>query len=306
MIINFDLLGYKDGSVVNTRLAHSEYTELHVTAGHIDDIFVDTNVSIPFFTEQPATWAYSTVMYAKLNGDLEGGSAEARGMVIESIKLQKRKEDSVEWIDVGELEYFQGEKYIYEFLDKIVANGEIYEYSLLPITASVIGNRTFSEPVQVNFEGVFLSDADFNYKLLYDIEYGEINHNTPSAIHQPLNAQYPIIAYSNLDYTDFNLQATFISAQTIIDKRTNTQEVNIRTENIERSNLLKFLKNRKPKFYRDDTGALKMVTVIDNPQEIPRSDMHGIANLSVHLIEVGTINNETLNAYNMIPKVSGE
>lgn len=306
MFIAYDIFGFNESSIMNTQLAHSQYGNLNITGGVIDDIFIDRDITIPFTTTKPSEWNYSTVIYAKLQNNLEGGSAEAMGLEIERIKFQKRASNSLEWIDVGELEYLQGDPGIYEIFDKIIRNGEIYEYSLVPVTANVSGNRVISAPITAEFEGVFLNDSTYNYQLLYDIEHGEVNHNNPSAIATPLNAKYPIITYSNLDYIDFNVQATFISAQTILDQRANTQQVNIRMENLERENLLNFLKNRKPKIYKDSTGKLKLVTVTDNPKEIPKTNVEGVAALSIHLTEIAEINTDNLINYNLISSVSGD
>ena len=74
---------------------------------------------------------------------------------------------------------------------------------------------------------------------------------------------------------------------------------------MDRGNLFKFIKNKKPKIYRDSKGDLKLVTVIDNPQEIPMSNVDGISNLSFNMVEIGEVNSENLRAYGMVETTEG-
>lgn len=306
MFIGLDMFGLKDGSVLNLGVPHTSYEQLEITGGLIDDIFVDESIEIPFTIDKPEGWTFSTVMFARLQNNLEGGSAEASGLIIESIKFQKRKWNELNWIDVGELEYEQGNKSVRKLLDKVVSNDAIYEYSIIPVTSSVEGKRVLSEEVVVDFEGVFISDGDFNYRLLYDLETSDIDHNTPSSVIEPLNAKYPIVTYSNLDYASFNVEATFISAQTFLEQSSGKRQVSIRMEKIGREALLKFIKNKKPKVYRDKNGVLKLVSVVGKPQEKPLNGVDGIAKIAINFIEIGEINSETLAMYDMLAKPFAE
>ena len=298
MFISLDFFGLDEGAVFKTNIGHVGYNDLQITGAMIDEIYVDEDIEIPITTDKPESWTYSTILNAKFQGNLEGGSLSANGAEIELIKFQKRRWDELEWTDVGDVKYNEDGKVIYELLDKFVANQQVYQYSLLPVTSSVLGSRVLSEEITVDFEGVFLSDKDNNYRLLYDLQFGDINHNTPSSVFETLNSKYPIVVYSNLDYTDFDVEATFISVSTINGQT--ERQVDTRMEKTERDNLLRWVKNHKPKIYRDVNGELKLVTVTDNPQEKPMSGVNGIAKISLKMVEIGSVDNENLKAYEML------
>ena len=298
MFISLDFFGLDEGAVFKTNIGHVNYNELQITGAVIDEIYVDEDVEIPITTDKPESWTYSTILNAKFQGNLEAGSLSANGSEIDLIKFQKRRWDELEWTDVGEVKYNEDGKVIYELLDKFVANQQVYQYSLLPVTSSVLGGRVLSEEITVDFEGVFLSDKDNNYRLLYDLQFGDINHNTPSSVFETLNSKYPIVVYSNLDYTDFDVEATFVSAST--SNGETERQVDTRMEKTERDNLLRWVKNHKPKIYRDVNGELKLVTVVDNPQEKPMSGVNGIAKISFKMVEIGSVDTESLKAYGML------
>ena len=298
MFISLDFFGLDEGAVFKTNIGHVNYNELQITGTVIDEIYIDEDMEIPVTTDKPESWTYSTILNAKFQGNLEAGSVSANGSEIELIKFQKRRWDELEWTDVGEVKYNEDGKVIYELLDKFVANQQVYQYSLLPTTSSVLGSRVLSEEITVDFEGVFLSDKDNNYRLLYDLQFGDINHNTPSSVFETLNSKYPIVVYSNLDYTDFDVEATFVSAST--SNGGTERQVDTRMEKTERDNLLRWVKNHKPKIYRDVNGELKLVTVVDNPQEKPMSGVNGIAKISFKMVEIGSVDTESLKAYGML------
>ena len=169
MFISLDFFGLDEGAVFKTNIGHVNYNELQITGTMIDEIYVDEDIEIPVTTDNPESWTYSTILNAKFQGNLEAGNLSANGSEIELIKFQKRRWDELEWTDVGEVKYNEDGKVIYELLDKFVANQQVYQYSLLPVTSSVLGSRVLSEDITVDFEGVFLSDKDNNYRLLYDL-----------------------------------------------------------------------------------------------------------------------------------------
>ncbi|MGJ0846653.1 hypothetical protein ACR77J_08190 [Tissierella praeacuta] len=301
MLIGFNAYGEDDNLAFDNRLCHTSYNRLEIKGGIIDQIYIDEDITIPYSTEKPDGWLYSTVLNARFKNSLEGGSIEAGNTQIERIKFQKRKWDELDWQDIGELEYNPKHQLLYEVIDKYVANDFVYQYSIVPIASTIIGNRITSEEVKVEFDSVFISDKDSNYQLLYDIELSDIQYNNPSAIFEPRNTQFPIVVYSNLDYATFDITATFISTETT---KTGGNNVDIRMERLGKDKLLKFMKNGKPKVYRDIHGNLKLVTVVGSPKEIPYNNIGGISKLSFSLVEIGNMDSETLKSNNMLQGLS--
>lgn len=292
MLIGYDFFG---GFCFQTKICHPSYNEVKLSHGQYDEIYIDENILITSENVKPDNWGFATVLNAKFRNNLEGGSISADGSVIKKIKIQRRNIDELQWIDVMEIPY--SDKLFYEVIDKYVQNDFIYQYSLVPIAESVEGIRTISGNIRVNFEGTFISDSDNNYKLLYDVEFDNIEHVNPSSILEPLNSQYPVVTYSNLDYRKSNITATFISPESI------NGVININMEKQGRDKLLAFIKNRKPKIIRSQNGEIMLISIIGNPSEEPNNNVNGIAKISFSFVEIGRIDNNTLSANGLIKKV---
>lgn len=297
MIIGFNAFGEENHLAFDNRLCHPTYNKLEITGGMIDEIYIDEDIEIPYTIEKPTGWRFRTVLLARFQGNLEAGSVEAQNLQIEKIRFQRRRVGDLEWQDVAEMEYIPTEKIFYETLDKFVSNEFIYQYSIIPITATVVGNRVVSDEVKAEFEGIFISDKESNYKLLYDVELSDIQHNIAYSVFEPRNSKYPIVVYGNLDYVSFDITATFITAETM---NKNDGTVDIRMERLTKDKLLEFMKNGKPKIYRDHHGNTKVVSVVGTPKEIPYNNKGGIAKLSFSLAEIGDVDSETLRSYNLL------
>jgi hypothetical protein len=296
MFIGYNMFG--EGKVFDTLIGLPSFSRMEAYQGLLNEIYIDENPDFIFVIDRPEGWAYSTVLMAQFQNTLEAGSVIAGGFTIDGIKLQKRRWDELEWHDVGEFSYEGSTSVLYEVYDKIIANDFLYEYSLIPLAADVTGNRVITPPVRAEFEGVFLSDKDNNYQLLFDANVETINHISQNTKFEPLNSKYPIVVYSNLDYAEWGITATFISTHTVADQ--SNRQVNIRMEQLDRNKLLQFLNNKKPKIYRDMHGNLKLVSVIDNITEEPNSHAPGIATLGIKLVEIGDFDSDTLRLYDLL------
>lgn len=297
MFIGYDFFQMNKGTFFETNVYHPSYNQIELSNMILDELFGDEDITIPAIVDKPTGWSYTTFIDAKFKGDLEGGSVSAGGFIIEKIKFQKRRVDELYWEDMAIIDYKQNEQLLYEAVDKFVQNDFIYEYSLIPLTASIFGNRVVSEQVTVSFDGVFLSDKNNNYKLLYNLETDDIEHNTANAILQPLNSQFPIVSYGEADYRSGGITALFLSAET---SKADDGAIRIRMEKLGREKLMKFLKNRKPKVLRHQNGDMMLVSIVGNPKESPDNSINGIANISFNYVEVGKTDSETLKSNGLL------
>ncbi len=301
MFIGLDCFGTQDALLFDKKIYHQRYEKLQIFEGMIDQVYITEDINIPLSTEKPDGWEYSTVVNAKFQNSLEGGSIEAGGVKVERIRFQKRGWDELEWQDVAEIDYSPEDKLFYEAIDKYVANDFMYQYAIVPITSTVIGSRIISDEIKVKFDGVFLSDKESNYQLLYDIELSDIENHSPTALFEPMHGKYPIVAHSGLNYDTFDITATFISAETVAK---DGNEINIRMERLGKDRLMSFIKNGKPKIYRDTHGNLKLVSVFGNIKEIPHNNIAGISQLSFSMVEIGDIDSDTLKINDMLEGLS--
>lgn len=302
MIIGYNFFGEENNLIYKTEIYHPSYNKIELKNLTLDELFIDEDVTIPCTVNKPDGWNYRTVLDAKFQNSLEGGSIQANNFQIEKIRFQRREVDDVEWQDVGEIKYTPNEKILYEMIDKNIQNNFEYQYSLLPMTATVLGNRVISDEIIANFEGVFLSDKNNNYKLIYNIETDALQHNTSNAILEPLNAQYPIVIDGNLDYKSGGIKALFVSTDTA---NRHDGKVSIKSEKLKRDKLMKFLKNKKPKVLRQDNGETMLIRIVDKPKEEYVDNITGIAYISFKFVEVGGMDSETLKANNMLVGLEG-
>ena len=289
MFIGLDFYGLgESGTTFQTNIASSKYIGFGIRNCIVDEIYMDENINFEFSTTKPTEWNYSTILDAKFKGTLEAGNISGQGYSIQSIKIQKRKIDETKWIDVAVLPYNSSFE-DYSIIDNYVANDESYIYALIPITSTVLGERVLSNQVDVEFEGMFLSDKTHNYHLLYDVSVPNITHNTVSNVFELPASKYPIITTSQIDYVSFPVEAT------VVTEGSSYGQIDIKAEKRARENLMNFIKNRKPKVYRDDLGEIRLIMVTDKPQITPLDGARGIAKVSFSATEIGDINDsETL------------
>lgn len=297
MILGYSMFHGKDNLVYKTNVYHPSYSKLELKNMIVDEIYIDEDITIPYTIDKPDGWNYRTVIDSKFNNSLEGGSVQANNFQIEKVRFQRRLADEVEWQDVGEIEYKPDDQILYEVIDKNIQNDFEYQYSILPITATVLGNRVVSNEIVSEFEGIFLSDKNNNYRLFYNIETDSMQHNISTAILEPLNSQYPIVIDGNLDYRSGGVKALFVSAETA---NRNDGKVTIRAEKLGRDRLMKFLKNRKPKILRQPNGETMLVRIVDKPQEEYMNSITGIASVSFKFVEIGGMDSETLKSNNIL------
>ena len=289
MFIGLDFYGLEEsGTTFQTNVADTDYIELHIENGLVDEVYADDNTNFEFTTNKPTEWNFSTILDGKFDNSLEAGNISGQGYSIQSIKIQKRKIDDSKWIDVAILPYNSSFE-DYSIIDNYVANDESYIYALIPITSTVLGERVLSNQVDVEFEGMFLSDKTHNYHLLYDVNAPDITHNTVSNVFELPASKYPIVTTSQIDYVSFPVEAT------VVTEGSSYGQIDIKAEKRARENLMNFIKNRKPKVYRDDLGEIRLIMVTDKPQIVPLDGARGIAKVSFSATEIGDINDsETL------------
>ena len=289
MFIGLDFYGLEEsGTTFQTNVADTDYIELHIENGLVDEVYADDNTNFEFTTNKPTEWNFSTILDGKFDNSLEAGNISGQGYSIQSIKIQKRKIDDSKWIDVAILPYNSSFE-DYNIIDNYVANDESYIYALIPITSTVLGERVLSNQVDVEFEGMFLSDKTHNYHLLYDVNAPDITHNTVSNVFELPASKYPIVTTSQIDYVSFPVEAT------VVTEGSSYGQIDIKAEKRARENLMNFIKNRKPKVYRDDLGEIRLIMVTDKPQIVPLDGARGIAKVSFNATEIGDINDsETL------------
>lgn len=292
MIIGYDFFS-KDlnGNVYDTAISTSHIDEVAMGAGLYDELYISVDTSIDKENKKPQKWQLKTIMNAKFKNDLEAGTLDADGHTVTKIQIYRRKflEDK-EWLIVGEIEY--DEKYnVYSFVDRFAQSGTVYEYATVPVANKIVGDITVSEPVSVNYDGVFISDTNNNFKLEIDLSKGTTEHITNVNTMQPLNGAYPIVTTGNQRHKSGSMQFLPLTQRQI---DIGGDRINGIDEYEYRSALINFLQERRSKVIRNSNGEI-IVASISNIKSLNREGyLDDLADVSFDYVEIGAMNNETM------------
>ena len=234
-------------------------------------------------------WSYNCIINGEFRNDLEAGNIDTNGQDVKYILFQKRKIDELQWNTIAKLDYDKAIK-LYQIMDYYIENAQPYEYCIVPLTATVQGDRSEVVEITPDYDGIWLTDSQNNIKLFYNLEQGDVEFTKPRSSTETLGGKYPIVTYSgNLDYKKGTVRAMVLSDASM------GGEIDIYQEKINRNNIVNFLKSWKPKLYRNSTnGEMMMIATINNPKFSHNNDLVGqIGTISFDFEEVGDITNDT-------------
>jgi hypothetical protein len=266
MFIGLNFFGSQDNLVYETNNRLTDIYRLELTNIIVDEMEIRTDTSIPFSTDK-SEWDYDFIAKAEFKGNLEAGNIDNGGIPVEKIVFKKRKSIDLIWQTVCTMTFDTLIKY-YTYIDRMVQATEEYEYAIIPVTANVEGEYTVAS-IECSFDGSWICDRDTGYKLFYNLEYGDIDHVLPSTVVETFY-QYPTIVNGIQDYAKGNVKAVIMT-----DDDIENGTITPRDERILRENLIKFIKNRKPKILKDSSGRYFIVSTL-NPNFQPMNANFGI------------------------------
>lgn len=275
----------------DTALPTSQIDELTIGAGIYDELYVSLDTTITKVNEKPSRWFLKTIINPKFKEDIEAGTLDADGHKVTEIQVYRRKVGiESEWTLIGRFSY-EFEFNVYSFIDNSAENDATYQYAIVPIATEVVGELTESQPIKVNYSGVYLSDLENNFRLEIDFEMGDVAYNKNFSTMTPLNGQFPIMIYGNQNYRTGDV--TFLPiTQEQID--TGGTKIDGRAERIQRDSVVNFLNNGQAKILRNDNGEVMIIATSDvksKPKENQLMDIHSV---SFNYTEVGKVDSQTL------------
>lgn len=302
MIIGYDFFSKEfHGNVYDTAIPTSQLDELTVGAGIYDEIFVSVDTTIDEKNEKPTKWMLKNIMDVKFKNDLEAGTLDADGYVVNKIQIYRRKYlEEKDWLLIAEFDYDKNYN-VYSFVDRLAENDVMYEYAIVPVANKIIGETTLSDPIKVTYDGVFISDLENNYKMEFDYEIGDVNYNKNVSFVTPINAQYPIAINGGQNYRSGNISFTPVSKE---QKDTSGTKVNGRNESILRKNLTDFLNKGTAKAIRNENGEIIIVATYDVKTSSKGGNLVDIHAMSFSYNEIGKLDYPTLSKGGLIGSAS--
>ena len=280
-----------DGTVFDTAIPTGGIDEVTLGAGIYDELFISLDTEIGSQNAKPTSWQLKTIMNAKFENDLEAGSLDSDGHVITSIQIYRRKylrDDN--WLLVGQFPY-EPEYNVYSFVDRFTENGANYEYAIVPVAQDVIGDITVSEPIKVDYDGVFVSNLENNYRMDIDFELGEISYNKNMSTSSPLNGRFPIVTQGVQDYRTGDI--TFLPLSKA-QMDAGGEKVDGRVERQYRNQVLSFLRSGGAKVIRDSNGEMMIVATHNITATSKNGNLIDLYAISFSFTELGEFDVETM------------
>lgn len=298
MIIDYNFFGKTfHSNVFDTAIPTSDVDEVVLGAGIYDELFVSVDTTIDDKDEKPTKWAIKTIMDAKFQGDLEAGSIDADGHVVTKIQIYRRKpKEDNRWLLLGEFPY-DIDYNVYSFVDRLAENDVVYEYAIVPVANEVLGDVTISEPIKVNYKGVWISDLENNFQLEYDFRLDSISHNQNYATQEPLNGRFPVITFGTQQYRSGSLSFLPLSEEQIQACGT---KIDSKKERLVRESVLDFLKRPTAKVIRNDNGNVMVVATHDISEEPRDGILIDISDIRFSYTEIGEFDYDTMSKGGLI------
>ena len=289
MIVGHSFYGLED-VVWDTAIPTTQLDTMRMNEGIYDEIYMtlDTNIKDDGKRER---WSLKTIMNPTFTNDLESGTIDGNGHVVTRLQLYRRLYSGTsDWVLIGDTDYTD-EFNVYSFVDNTAENGKTYEYAIMPVANKIAGELNKSEPQKVEYEGVYISDTENNFRIELDFQQDTIQHNRNSALITPLNGKYPIAVFGKQDYRTSSLTFLPISQKQI---DTGGTDINGRDERTVRDKVTSFLNNGKAKILRNDNGDVMIIAsqnVQTNPKETYLPDIQSV---KFDYAELGRINSSDL------------
>ena len=293
-LISYGIFAHDDYGMFMTNNGINTPTNIELSNSIVDEVHIKQDVDLDYTTDKDA-WLPSTVGIAKFQDDLHYGNFSLAGLEITHLKFKKRKSNTNKWITFKVIP-FDKNVTTYEVIDRLIEADEEYVYGVSPATATIEGDIK-QITITAEFDGMYISDKDNYYRLIYNYELGDILHNAPSAIIETLDNPLPTIMYSASNFKQGSIRCMLISDNTVnaygaIDKK---------TEKALRNQIMSFLTNKKPKLLKDSSGNFIGVQIIGTPTLSPHNELgQQIYDLSFEFIETVDLSDENMLKYSGI------
>lgn len=267
-----------DGVAFDTCNATNSVNDFTLKGGTFDECYVASNGDIQN-TEKP-TWSSDTVLLAKFQENLIGGTLGIDGQLIDKIAIKRRKKGEDVWQTLTVIDYSADIK-LYTIIDKFIANATTYEYCVAPIANAIIGTNSIPQEAYIAYDHAHIFDNTASYDLVYNLKIGTLSKNIGANTIETLSSKYPYIIYVQSDYAQGNVECLLVSEESA------TGSVNIGEEAKLRDSIMAFLCNKKYKILKNSDGLYMLIQIIGSPTLTPLDDMIGIYTVSFAYVQVG-------------------
>lgn len=300
MIIGVDFFGKGwEGNIYDTAIPTSELDEVTMNTGIYDELYVSVDTTIDDKNEKPTGWQIKNIIDAKFNNSLEAGTIDGSGHTVTDIQLYRREyQTDMEWQLVAAFPY-DTDYNVYTVVDRFIQNQQVYEYCIVPIAESIVGDVTVSRPVKSEFNGVYISDIENSYKMEADLEIGETDYHKNFSQAIPLNGAYPIVSFGNQNYRTGSVKFLPLTEEQL---NTYGTKIDGRKERLNRERIIEFLNNGQAKVIRREDGDMIVCSTTDIKASPKSGGLNELSGLSFNYIELGKLDVETMEKSGLVAR----
>lgn len=270
-----------DGVAFDTCNVTHGVSDFTLKGGTFDECYVSSAVSDGDLvnTEKP-TWSSDTVLLAKFQENLIGGTLGIDGQLIDKIVIKRRKKGEELWQTFCVIDYTSDVK-SYNISDKFIANATTYEYCIAPVSHAIVGTDSIPQEVYISYNNAHIFDNTASYDLIYNLKIGSLSRNIGANTIETLSSKYPYVIYGQSDYVQGNIECLLVSEESAVGA------INIGEETKLRDGIMEFLCNKQYKILKNDDGLYLLIKVVGAPTLTPLDDMIGVYTVSFEYVQVG-------------------
>lgn len=252
--------------------------------GVYDHIYITKNINYPYNTEIPE-WDYYTILSAFFHDNINAGNVDFLLNDIQSVKIKRRKLGEFNWITLFEVPVNTYDDLTFIKNDYMCPSGEEFEWAIVPILSGNIEGAYAINSLKTDFNGLFITDNTGTLKLYNGTAYTSNDSNLAIGMLQPYGVKYPKFIFNKT----INYETLGISGMLINQDYNGT--IN-RNRLIELQNYTNdFLKNGKPKIFKDWNGRILVCLVSSNiTYSYNASYGMGIPTINFQITEQGKYN----------------
>lgn len=297
-MIFMDYKAFANNNEISEALNESyNYTVARFQNAIFDEVHMRESVDI-VYNPTKDDWDFTTVFLWDCTS-IEAGNIALEGLPINKLVVRRRKKEDFIFEDVHSFD-FDSNIQFYEYRDRFIESWEDYVYGIQPMAGSeesaILGETTAAE-ISTSFEGVWIVGKDVQYKLMFDLEVGAYESTMPSQVVETMGSMYPVVvANGDVNYRKGNLTCRLVS-----DATWNTGLIDPKQEKQLRRAITTFLRDRKPKFFKESSGESMLISIVGNPTLQPANELgQSIYNISIEFVEVGDASFESLKTAGLV------
>jgi len=275
-MIGLDAFGINSFRSYSPAVRDIQYMELK--NGIYDEVHIREKTTNVDKSNIKQDWQIDTLLLAKFMEDLEAGNINNEGIQIANFVIKRRKLNEIRSVTLGYKNFVNNNQFVYE--DYTQTNDE-FIYSIVPVGENDLEGRENSLIVKSDFSGWFLVDRSENEVLPFDKFISGNGSTVSTSLNQSRTqidtlTKYPSFFYSDQEYHEFQLQATFIPEEW---QRSGNQYEDV---------LNQFIRSHKPFLVKGSSGEIYVADVHTPSKSAPSNTYGGYdyMELTINLTEI--------------------